>query len=249
MTYTIGLLMVNEEDDILERTLDHNAQYVDAFYVLDGTEDNTESERICRSHPKCWAYRRDQDLPRPPYPEGTTCGYRKFIHDLAVADHGPDNWFLVLHADEIWPDPKPLTRGATCDGWILPEPFFIPREGEEWDPDVHPLDQLHWMLGPGWPEFKMFKGSSGVSYDVSQHFNTMPSGLANIGTSDVPVLHYPYRSPEVQQARARLHQRTGFDPDNYRHILGGDVYWTDGMIRDYQARPQFRDLQSVLVAA
>lgn len=248
MTYHIGLLMIHNEDDILERTLDHNTQYVDAFYVLDGAEDNSVSEEICRAHPKCWAYRRDQDLPRPPYTNRTLCGYRKFIHDLAVADHGPDNWFLVLHGDEVWPDPREVTRGARHDGFVYRLPFYFPRE--PWQDDVHPLDQLHWSLGPGWPEFRLFKGSKDVSYQPRQEFNTRPNGIRHATTVDTPILHYPYRSPVVQRARAAQHEVTQFDPSNYQHILHEDaVYWTDEMIARQQAKPEFRVLSDSLVAA
>ncbi len=252
VSYTIGLLMVAGEDDILERTLDHNARFLDAFYVLDGSTDTTESERICRAHPKCWAYRQDKDLPRPPYTERTLCGYRKFIHDIAVMDHGPNNWFMVLHADEMWTvDPKGLTRGLTHDGVIFQLPFFFPREGEEWDDHKHPLDQLHWNLGPGWPEFRLFRGRKGVAYDELQEFNTKPSGISNVGfCTDAPILHYPYRSPAVQRARAAQHEVTQFDPDNYQHIVKEDaVYWTDEMIGAYQAKPEFSHLNTSLVAA
>lgn len=251
MSYTIGLLMVAGEDDILERTLDHNSRFFDAFYVLDGSDDGAESERICRSHPKCWAYRRDQDLPRPPYTERTLCGYRKFIHDLAVQDHGSDHWFMVLHADEVWTqDPKEITRVARHDGFVYRLPFFFPREGEEWQDDVHPLDQLHWNLGPGWPEFRLFKGNERASYDPLQEFNTSPSHIRSVATVAAPILHYPYRSPAVQRARAAQHEVTQFDPSNYQHIVQDDsVYWTDEMIAAYQAKPEFAVLNDVMVAA
>jgi hypothetical protein len=243
MTYTIGLLMVAGEDDILERTLDHNARFLDAFYVLDGAVDNTESERICRAHPKCWAYRRDEDLPRPPYTERTLCGYRKFIHDLAVEEHGPDNWFMVLHADEWWWSNPREFRHSRHDGFIYELPFFFPREGEEWDDSVHPIDQLHWNLGPGWPEFRLFKGNPTVSYHELQEFNTRPMGIRSVVRANSPIWHYPYRSPEVQRARAQQHEVTQFDPDNYQHIVREDaVYWTDEMIARYQAKPEFADM-------
>ena len=46
----IGLLMINEENDILERTLAANAPLVDCVYVLDGTANHTSSWRAIRSH-------------------------------------------------------------------------------------------------------------------------------------------------------------------------------------------------------
>ncbi len=251
VTNLIALLMVNDEDDILGRTLQHNSQWFDAFYVLDGTEDNTVSEKICRSNPKCWAYRTDEQLPRPPFPDNAVCGYRKFIHDLAVADHGPDHWFMLLHADELWPfDPRQYTRQHTFDGFVFNLPFFFPRE--PWDYARHPIDQLEWSLGPGWPEFRLFRGSEHVSYDPTQRFNAAPNGIRSVyHVKEDPILHYPYRSPEVQRQRAATHERTQFDPDNYQHIVNDDaVIWTDEMVQKYRLRPEFRDIRvNALVAA
>lgn len=238
----IGLLMVNGENDILERTLNHNTQFVDVFYALDGTQPNDESKATLTGHPKCAGYLTDQELPRPPYPAHTVCGYRRAIHEQAVNDHGPDHWFVILHADEIWTAPPQATiRGH--DGYIFDLPFFFPREGEPWDHNRHPLDQLHWNLRPGFPEFRLFKGGQHVHYSPTQRFNVRPDGLRSVGRSQHPILHYPYRAPDVQRARTEQHQRTQFDPDNYAHIADGDnVYWTDQMIADRRRRPYFREL-------
>ena len=251
MNTLIGLLMVADENDILERTLDHNAQYLDAFYVLDGSTNPAYSEMVCRAHPKCWGYRTDAQLPRPPYPELSVCGYRQFILDHAYQDHGHDNWFMVLHADEMWTaDPRPLTHTTRYDGYVYKLPFYFPRDGEPWDDSRHPIDQLAWALGPGWPEFRLFKGGPNVAYVPTQRFNTAPSGLHNVAIAVDPILHYPYRSPAVQRQRAQTHERTQFDPDNYQHIVKEDaVYWTDEMIAAYRKRPEFRDLHNTMAMA
>ncbi len=243
----IGLLMVADEDDILERTLEHNLQFVDWFYVLDGSKNPKRRGHMDWPF-KCQGAWRDEDLPRG-YPEQPTDGYRQFLLQKAIADWGPDNYFLLLHGDEMWTtDPRDIaTREA--DGWVMPLPFFFPREGEEWQDDVHPVDQLKWALGPGWPELRMFRGGPDVRYDTAQHFNVTPAGLTRLTHVDAPILHYPYRSPENQRARAARHVATGFDPDNYAHITDGDnVYWTDQMIARYRTRPQFRDLHELVPA-
>jgi hypothetical protein len=176
------------------------------------------------------------------------CGYRQFLLGHAKIDHGWDHLFMVLHADEIWTvDPRPMARKSNHDGFIYNLPFFFPRQGEDWLEDVHPLDQLHWHLGPGWPEFRLFKGNPTVAYDPVQRFNTKPSGIRSVTTVADPILHYPYRAPAVQRLRAATHERTQFDPDNYQHILNEDaVYWDDDRIRAAQARPEFTTLASSL---
>lgn len=251
IAHTIGLLMVADENDILERTLEHNSQWFDAFYVLDGSTDTAESERVCRANPKCWGYRQDKDLPRPPYTERTLCGYRKFIHDMAVIDHGFGHWFMVLHADELWTqDPRDITRNTSFDGFVYRLPFFFPRDGEGWEYDIHPIDQLHWNLGPGWPEFRLFRGGPTVAYRPQQEFSACPTGIRKVAVADATISHYPYRSPEVQRSRAALHEVTQFDPDNYQHIVKEDrVFWTDDMIVAHMRKPEFAVLNTTLVAA
>lgn len=243
--HVIGLLMVNEENDILERTLEHNSQWLDAFYALDGTDPNETSREIIEASPLCAGYTHDRDLPRPPFTPEPRCGYRQWLYQQACGDYGPDNWFIVLHADEIWPF-HPLEAANDhpgADGLIFPVPFYFPRDGEPWQDDQHPVDQLRWRLGPGWPEFRMFHGNPDVAYDPHQHFNTQPGGLRHVEHDRRQIHHYPYRSPAQQRRRAALHQRTGFDPDNYQHVTDRDaVYWTWDMIDRQRNREPFRDL-------
>lgn len=238
----IGLLMIADEDDVLERTLDHNARLVDAFYVLDGTVPNDTSRALCESHEKCAGYATDADLPRPPYGAKPVDGYRQFIHEWALREHGHGHWFLLLHGDELWTARREHIGGGV-DGLMFELPFYFPRAGDTWREDMHPLDQLTWHLSPGWPELRAFRGDEGVAYDVTQHFNVHPAGLRRVGWCPYPIKHFPYRAPAVQRARAERHLRTQFDPDNYRHILSDDmVSWTDEMIAVYRQRSPFRDL-------
>lgn len=231
----IGLLMVAEENDILERVLATHETIADVLYILDGTTPNRKSKSILTNSPMLGGYWTDADLPRPPYPEGTTCGYRGFIYDQAVEEHGYDHWFLELHGDEVWTfhPAEVIDEYAHADGFIFRLPFYFPRE--KWKPNVHPLDQLHWHYRPGWPEFRMFKGGPDVRFDPNQHFNTQPSGLNNIVWDHTHrINHYPYRSPKQQKLRADHHAIHGLDPANYAHAAAGDFYWTDEMVE--QAR-------------
>lgn len=238
----LGLLMINGENDVLSEMIDHYEAIVDEFYVLDGTIPNDTSLTICTSSRKCSGYLTDAELPRPRFPDKPVCGYRQALYEAAVNDHGHDNWFVLLHGDEVWTTyPADVVNGH--DGYWFQLPFYFPRAGEPWDYDQHPLAQLHWNLSPGWPEFRMFKGGTNVRYDEAQQFNPKPDGLSGGGTCAAPILHYLYRSPDAQRERARQHQVTGFDPDNYRHITDHDaVYWTDEMIAEYQQQECFRVL-------
>lgn len=231
----IGLLMVCHEDDILPETLQRHTEFVDAFYVLDGTVPNRRSKKLCESFSECARYTRDRELTGP-----VRDGSRGLLYQQAVSDFGHDNWFCLLHADEVWTFyPWHLTREyPAADGFIFNLPCYFPREGEPYDTARPALEQLLWHLEPGWPEFRMFKGAPNVRYDPGQHFDVMPKGLTNVIRTDWAIRHYPYRSPESQMKRAV----NGFDPDNYKHVVEGNVYWSDEMIASWQTRTQFRRL-------
>ncbi len=169
-------------------------------------------------------------------------GWRQQLLECAYADHGPDNWFVLLHGDEMW-TANPRDLAGDADAYRFNLPFYFPRAGEPWDPDVHPLDQLAWSMGPGYPEFRMFRGGANVRYNRRQHFSVLPQGLRSFADSGATINHYPYRAPTVQRARAARHEETGFDPDNYRHILDRDaVFWTEDMIDGYRLKPWFAEL-------
>jgi len=216
----IGLMMIAHENDILGAVLHEHDKIADAIYVLDGTVPSTHSWQMCHANGKCVYYAHDRQLPRPPYPERPVDGYRQFLLERAYRDHGRDNWFLLLHGDEVWTfDPRDVVaEHPGADGFIFPLPCYFPREGEKWDYDVHPLEQLRWNLGPGWPELRMFRGGEHVGFDPESHFNTTPHGISSIVRDGRQIKHYPYRSPAVQRERAERHRRTGFDPDNYQHV-------------------------------
>lgn len=238
----VGLLMINGENDILERTLAANCEFVDCFYALDGTTPNEHSKAIVTAHPKCEGYVTDDEVAGERFGPLPRDGWRQFLYEQASAAYGRDNWFLLLHGDEVWtglPD-----NMDDHDGFMFSLPVYFPRAGEPWNPNVHPLDQLRWHLGPGYREFRMFKGGDHVNYEPQQHFNVTPSGIHRVGGCDKPIKHYPYRAPELQRERAARHQQTGFDPGNYQHITDDDaVYWDDQRIEGVQtAYVCFREL-------
>lgn len=238
----IGLLMISHEDDVLEAVISEHVKIVEAFYVLDGTSPVVDSEAICRSFRQCAGYTHDLDLP-PEYGTVPRDGWRQHLYEQAVADNGYDNWFLILHGDELWTfDPAHVVESrAGADGFVFPLPCYFPRD--EWDYTRTPFEQLAWHLAPGWPEFRMFRGAPHVHYDVHQHFDVTPRGLRHIVRINHPIKHYPYRSPEVQRQRAARHVQTGFDPDNYRHVLDGDaVIWDDETIARFRSSPHLREV-------
>lgn len=237
----IGLLMICDEDDILADVLRGHGKITDAIYVLDGSDPNGVSAALCQEYA---GYFTDREVPES-YPVHPTDGYRQFIYEKARAEHGPGNWFLELHGDEVWTfDPRAVVaEHPGADGFIFRLPFFFPHIDEGWDVARSPLEQLHYRLGPGWPEFRMFRGGTNVGFDPAQHFDTQPSGLRNVVRSEREILHYPFRAPDDQRARAARHALTGFDPDNYQHILSDDrVLWDEDLIHRYRSNQHFAEM-------
>lgn len=242
MTF-VGLLMISHEDDVLQDVLQEHVKIVETFYVLDGSVPVVDSEAICKSFRQCAGYTKDAELPKS-YGTRPRDGWRQYLYAQAVHDNGFDNWFCLLHGDEVWTfHPADVVADHPgADGFIFPAMCYFPREA--WDYERSPLEQLTWHLGPGWPEFRMFRGSVSVHFDIDQHFDVTPRGLRNVVRDPRPIRHYPYRSPEVQRRRAARHVETGFDPDNYQHVTDFDkVIWDEEMIARFQRSPHLREVR------
>lgn len=231
----IGLLMTRDENDILEDTLAVNCQHVDCFYALDGSEDYGTAAAICYATGKCAGFTRDAETGY----ENITDGCRQFIYAQAVKEHGYANWFLLLHGDEAWtfdPDAA-IDADPEADGFEFRLPFLFPRS---WDYDRTAFEQLTEALGPGWPEFRMFKGSPFVRYYVHRHFSVRPQGIQRAIRFDWPIMHYPFRSPEVQRHHAAKSKT--WSPENLEAVRERDeVFWNDERIAAFCAGNEHYD--------
>lgn len=222
-------MLTSHDEDIVADVLNRSLARPDALYVLDGSD-----TRDCLPD-HLDGYWRDSEVPYDGPPRD---GWRQWLLEHAVRDHGPDHLFVLVHSDEVWTfDPRDLAADHPADGWVVRLPVHFPRQ--RWDDSLPPLDQLHWSLGPGWPEFRMFRGAPHVHYRVDQHFDVRPVGIDLVAVTDRVVEHYPYRSPLSQMARAKA----SFDPDNYRHVDDCRTVWNDEMIRDWQRQPYWRELR------
>jgi hypothetical protein len=226
----IGLLLTAGDNDILPDTLAHNTQWCDAIYSLSPMGDGAGPIVAAADCDSVILY--EEYLPVD-FWLPVRDGIRGALLRAARIDYGDDNWYLLLHADEVVEDdPRDLPSiYPDADGFWFRLPVYVPRD--PWDDSKSAIDQMRWRLEPGWPEVRMFKDGPGVMYDPTQHFRTEPAGLRNILEADRDIGHYPYRSPDRQRAKAAQHMRTGFDPDNYRHIIERDeVVWSDEKIAE-----------------
>ena len=221
--------MIADENDVLEHTLARNSTLVDAFYVLDGSEDHKTANEICWDFDNCAGYWRDEYLPKR-YPRETTDGCRQFIYNRAGAECGYDHWFLLLHGDEFWTfDPQEvIDRAPDADGFVFRLPFAFPRY---WDPAKSAADQLSEFMVPGWPEFRMFRGGHDVQFNPEVHFSVTPQGLHRIYQTEKQILHYLYRAPGVQYDRAAKRRR--WSPENWQELEARGPFWDDHRISEF----------------
>lgn len=220
----IALLMVGDGDlAILKETLPRNEHTFDVLYALCFTEEIAD---YLRPHPKCALAVSHEDVG---YDLPATDGWRQAVYAPAAADHGTDNLFTLLNADEVWPfDPRSIP-GAQDDGervFMFRLPMFFTRHGEPWDETQPALDQLRWSFRPGWPEARMFHGGPTARFDPVRHYHCIPfpAGIPVVWTG-LEIEHYPYRGPS-DYAYKREASRS-FSPANYGY---DSPFWTPEMI-------------------
>jgi hypothetical protein len=226
----LGLMLVRNENDVLEEVLEHHLRGVDHVFVLDGTTEGPERSRaICQGRDRVTYFTEDA-LP-PEHPRPVRDGCRQFLMERARERFGHRGWFVWLHADELFVD-RPADVVAACPPGLAAIEVrsllcFVHRTQEPFrlDPGRSLREQIVWYAGPGWPEVRFLRNAPGLDLDLRQHQRLIPPGPQRVYRTRFKVLHYPYRDPAQQAARA--HDRaevTGFSPDTYRHVLAGRYY-------------------------
>jgi len=209
----IGLMMVRNEIDIIERYIEH----IDSFgiypvLVLDDSNDGTY-ERL-RDWPRVKYIVKQKTL----YGDQRPCdGMRQCLLEYAQRNYGYEGWFHLLHPDEFfWDDPIMMAEETDAYG----------RDQVNWHTMyffLHPEDDLSNGLpvyySPGTIEERQFKNKSGLYYHPLQDHKTTPHGLSGQHLPFGPIIrHYPLRNPQQAQARAKDRLATGFQ-EQYHWVL------------------------------
>jgi hypothetical protein len=212
----VGLMLIKDEQDVLEETLSNHLKFCDMIFVLDGTigTDRDISYSICRD--KVYGYWTDEEVGRT-----IRDGSRQFLLDKARDVVGSNNWYVVLHGDEIWgSDPRPLMMDEHEIAYAVKFYHFFPHISQRscWEFGKKSIEKCcEWYMVPPTPEVRIFF-DAGLNYDYSKHSRTVPIGL-RVEQSDLIVKSYNYRSPEQAHRRAVDRKITGWQTNHYAHLL------------------------------
>ena len=245
----IGLLMIRDEADILEASLDAACRWFDRILVLDGTTDpeaRRRTDEILAARPEVVFVARDDDLPGT----HTRDGARQHLLTEARRRYGVDNWIGVLHADEcIDQDPRPLlaARHPAVDPSIrvrLAHAFLHTRDEPRWSElaDLPVRERVRHAMWPGVPESRFFFDTGHRDYEVGRHAKVIPRSFrAGPLVDGYVIVQYNERSPAQAIARARQRAADGWQVGHYARFLGDDpVVFTDSLDQpDAPFAPEF----------
>jgi glycosyltransferase involved in cell wall biosynthesis len=219
----IGLLMTYNEADIIEEMMDSNRHFVDTIFVLDGSDDGTDT--ILERYKEVELILKDRDVTPGPVRDY----HRQALLDAAHQRYGVGHWFTLMHGDEIfYHDPRRMTeyadkQGAKRINWAAMQ-FFMHSSDEPLDMSKSVQQRLNWY-SPFWLEIRQFKSSKTTRYKEGTHHKVIPSGVGWQPFSKVPLFkHYPYRSPEQMQTRLETMRERGFSGTQKLNSIYRDTY-------------------------
>jgi hypothetical protein len=199
-----GALMMRGDLDILDEVLNWNFRFFKGIFILDGTEEWQQSNKIVKKYPNIDFYMRDDEL-GPEYNIPPKDGARQVLLDAIQVKYAFDGYIVILHSDEIFYDFPPSLLAIAMEYYgvdalsIKNVHFFLHSSMKNeyiYNPHKSVIDQLCYACFPGYKELRIFKNKKGLRYDVNRHSQVIPDGLNTWADSSFPLRHYLYRSPK-----------------------------------------------------
>ena len=209
----IGLMMIRNEHDVLAEALRNHSCFCRAIYVLDGSRGEAQiaTREICERFPKVEGYWHDDETG---YEQPLRDGARQLLLERAREAHGLNNWFALLHGDELWgEDPRPKLEIPDRPCAVLTQLYhFFPHSSDRdsWSfPGNGAIEATaRWYMMPPGKEHRLFFDTGEHNYEVTQHSRTIPPGIPET-TLPIAIKHYSYRTPEQAYQRARERKDSG----------------------------------------
>jgi len=233
----IGLLMTYNEEDIIEETLSHNAQFFDAIYALDGSTDKTAD--IIKRFKNVKYLIKDQEL----FPKRVIRdGVRQFLLEKAQEECGFEGWFTLLHGDELLiDDPRKIAQKADAKkaeriNWRPLNFFLHSSQQETYSPTIPVREQVVYYEPGVNLEIRQFKNKKGIFYNLHQHNNLVPYGIHWKPLLDFPIFcHYVIRSTKQFETRYfKGHAHNGFNTSSDKNdVITHDTINPADIFRDY----------------
>lgn len=225
----IGLMMVRNEIDVIEKYMEHIKSWFSLILVLDDSDDGTYE--FLERQPQVKYLVKQKTIY---FDERPNDGIRQCLLEYAQRNYGYGGWFHLLHPDEFfWDNPIAIAEEAEAQGvdrvnWH--SMYFFYHTSQK---DI-PISELGWptWYSPGTIEERQFRNKPGLIYHAMQDHYCLPYGLKDTRLLFNPIIcHYPLRSPSQALARARDRLNTGFQ-EQYHWVI-------EGLFRD--CHPKLKD--------
>jgi hypothetical protein len=208
----IGLMMVRNEIDIIERYMQHIDEIgIDVILVLDDSDDGTYDKLAQWDKVKYLVKQKTLYGNQRPHD-----GMRACLLEYAQRNYGYEGWFHILHPDEFfWDHPIKIVEEADAHGYEQVNwhsmCFFL-------HPDDPCRDGLPTYYAPGTIEERHFKNRPGLVYAPLQDHKVTPLGQRSLFPLTPLIRHYPLRNAQQAIARAKDRLQTGFQ-EQYHWVL------------------------------
>jgi hypothetical protein len=219
----IGLMMIRDEQDMLAEALNNHSMFCRAIFVLDGSRGRAraETKRILGDFSVVAGYWHDDDTG---YEQPLRDGARQYLLERSRESHGLNNWYAVLHGDELWcRDPRELLHIPDEACGVLTQLYhFFPHKSERdtWSyPGSGSIEKSsRWYMMPPGKERRLFYDTGTHNYVPEQHRTTVPPNLPEL-TLPIPIKQYNYRTPGQAHHRAANRKATGWQENHYHHLV------------------------------
>lgn len=241
MVQNIGLMITNNEDDVIEEVMEVNKKYFDKILVLDGSSDRTEE--IIRSYDCVKYFLKDREI-IDQLPERKFNDYaRQYLIDKAQQLYPIEGWFTLLHGDEIWHDDPnwvaeeaEKARAEKVNWYVMNFFLHTSDKGKDLSTIKSVQEKILWYC-PGFMEIRSFRNKPGVHYQLGKKWQVLPEGLGWQIFKYFPIYkHYPLRSIEQIMKKKKVHAESGYV--TYQRINAVDDCFV-GILPNYKVARQY----------